>query len=77
MSKILTFETDSQNKCLEIHTNKEGLKELIDHLTFLYDQNKRDHDHLMTPSWGGEELSEDKQNFDSIIFNHVKIIYWD
>jgi hypothetical protein len=77
MSKLLTFETDSETKHLEIHLNKEGARYLIDNLNRLYENNKNDHTHMMSSDWGGDELSDEKQNNSSMIFNHVKIIFWE
>lgn len=74
MTKLLTFELDQEK--IEIHTNKDGLKYLIDELTNLYNSKKNEHYHLMTPAWGGNELTEEKQNEESNLINHVKIILW-
>lgn len=76
MNKLLTFEIQNGEK-LELHANKEGLKYLIDQLNKLYSSCKNEHYHLMTPKWGGEELTEERQNNDSILINHVKIMLWE
>ena len=75
MTKLLTFEF-SDNEKLEIHSNKEGLKYLIDQLNKLYLLDNNEHYHLMTPQWGGNELTEEKQAEKSHLVNHVKIMLW-
>jgi len=42
----------------------------------LIENKKTDHIHLMTEDWGGIELTNDKQNFNSELINHVKIFNW-
>lgn len=32
-----------------------------------------DHDHLMTPSWAGTELTEDMQGNDNLLINKLNI----
>ncbi len=39
-------------------------------------KNNHDHIHLMTKSWGGDELSDDKQCSENGLINHVKICKW-
>ena len=62
-SKMLTFEIVSEGDEIEIHSNKQGIKDLIYFLQRLSNsQNSlQNHAHLMTPSWGDGELSEVKQ----------------
>lgn len=76
MSRMLTFELDNNDE-IEIHANKEGLRYLIDQLNNMYLSNKNDHYHLMTPSWAGNELTEEKQNEASTLINHVRIVFWE
>ena len=71
---LLTFELIPSGDVVEIHANKEGLAQLIEMLQRVLQHGG--HDHLMTPSWGGWELSEEKQGEDSTLINHVKIILW-
>lgn len=71
---LLTFEYDDDNEKIEIHANKKGLdllKKQIEKLLL----NESD-THLMTPSWGGEELTEEKQGNKTKLINHVKIFRW-
>ncbi len=59
--KLLTFEMDPQGDRLEIHVNQEGLNDFIRHLEDLKNPHN-DPIHLMTPDWGGRELSKEKQD---------------
>jgi len=72
---LLTFEINETKKCLEIHANKNGISHFIDFLKQTLET--KDHQHLMTPAWGGTELSQEKQGLSNDLFNHVKICYWD
>ncbi len=74
---LLTFEYDIQNEMLEIHANPEGIKKLIAKLSKILETGDDScHDHLLTPDWGGDELSNEKQCKDNILINHVKIFKW-
>jgi Immunity protein 32 len=51
----------------------EGLDLLIKKLSWL--KYKKDHLHLMTPSWAGNELSPDKcGGADYSLINHVRLV---
>jgi hypothetical protein len=51
----------------------EGLERLIAQLEKL--RHKRDHTHLMTPSWAGNELTEEKQGGkDYVLVNHLRVV---
>lgn len=73
--KLLTFETNPECDQVEIHGNREGLVELIDALKNAIDTSR--HNHLMTPSWGGTELTEHKQGQDSRLVNKVTVHFWE
>ena len=73
---MLTFEWDKDAEQLEIHADSEGLKELVKHIKKLASVEGNEHLHLMTEDWGGEELSNDKQNEKSELIHHVKIFKW-
>jgi len=51
---LLTIEYQPDNS-IEITVDADGLATLLAHLTSLV---PGDHVHLLTPSWGGEELTE-------------------
>ena len=74
--KFLTFELDKKGETVEIHGNSEGLTSLLKGLQNLLYEGKQDHLHLMTPSWGGEELTEEKQGENNKLINGVKIFFW-
>ena len=75
-NKIVTFELNNEKDCIEIHGNSEGLKYLADIITKLSNKNN-DNEHLMTESWGGNELSEKKIGINNDLINHVKIFCWE
>jgi hypothetical protein len=71
---MLTFELANDKDELEIHCDKKGLKDFIQILSKVLE--KGEHEHLMSPSWGGTELSHDKQGENNILLNHVKVLLW-
>jgi Immunity protein 32 len=74
MSKrLLTFEIVGDDE-VEIHGDVEGLRDLIRSLTHVIETGE--HDHLMTPSWGGTELSEEPQKEGAKLVNKVTIRVW-
>lgn len=75
--RTLTFEWNEKQDMLEIHGNSKGLEELAKVLNKLANTPGIDHDHLMTQTWGGEELSEDQMSPDTKLINHVKIYKWE
>lgn len=78
MNKILSLEIDQKSQKVELHLNEAGLTHLLDILNFIKANKKQDeHYHLMTPSWGGEELTEEKQNDASNLVNHFQVVFWD
>ena len=73
---VLTFEWDAKNEILEIHGNQKGLEKLKNVIDSLLAKTSNDHIHLMAKSWGGNELSDDKQCSENEIINHVKLFKW-
>jgi hypothetical protein len=74
---LLSFEVDDTGSCLEIHGDPKGLERLGSLITKLIVNTKDgyfDHDHWMTPAWGGDELSQ--ANKGGKVFEHVKIYCW-
>ena len=58
---------------VEIYCDEKGIDLLIDELIKL--KKYGGHTHLMTPSWAGNELTEEKQGGDeNILVNHLCII---
>jgi hypothetical protein len=58
----------------EVHLDEEGLDLLVDRLTKLRGHQESEHDHLMTPSWAGTELTEEKQGADNDLI-HMLTVY--
>lgn len=74
---MLSFEVDENGEVLKIHGDEKGLRSLSELINKLLSNTKEgyfNHDHLMTPSWGGHELSE--ENMGDKVINHVKIYCW-
>jgi hypothetical protein len=78
MKKLLTIEYDSEDEILEMHLDKEGAKLLLNKIQMLLEKDENSHEHLMTDTWGGNELTSEKQNLlpNITLLNHLKIIYW-
>jgi hypothetical protein len=64
------------NEVVEIYLDKDGLTDLQARLSLLQD-NKTEHIHLMTESWGLGDLSEKKQNKLNALAHHLKVIVID
>ena len=75
MAKEITFELNKETNSVEIHGSPAGLKYLSKVLLELSEETKSDV-HLMSPSWGGEELSNDKHGLENSLIHHVKIFCW-
>ncbi len=71
---LLTFEMRPDTDAVEVHFNRAGLESLIRYLRKAAQEGDI---HLMTPAWGGAELSPEAQGSNSKLFNHVKMIYWE
>ncbi len=78
MEKILTLELDQQGELIELHLNKAGAEYLKNVLVKLIENNQDEHLHLMTPDWGGNELTEEKQNKSNGVklMHQLKLMYW-
>lgn len=73
----LSFEWDEREQQLQIHGSRAGLERLARTIEKLLRHNPPEHVHLMTPEWGGDELTSEKQNNHADLINHVKLYYWD
>lgn len=73
-SFLLSFELSKDSNELDVHCDDAGLEKLLSILSQL--KGKMKHEHLMTPSWGGSELSEALQAEDSQLLNKVTIHKW-
>jgi hypothetical protein len=77
MEKIFTVEYNYQKEHVEIHLDKKGASYLMDRLRQLIEADDNCDDHLMTPYWGGNELTSEQQNMSEEIklINHLKLLY--
>jgi len=66
---LLTVEYNDD--VLEMFCDEQGIDLLIEKLNVLKKQGG--HDHLMTPSWAGNELTEERQNLKSKLVNQLNI----
>jgi hypothetical protein len=73
---MLTFELTADASQLDVHADEAGIRLLINELHRLLETATDDHFHLMTPGWGGQELSEDRQSADSSLVNKVTVHRW-
>ena len=58
---------------VEIYLDNEGLDFLLSQLSFLKDQ-RTDHVHLMTSTWGGGELTGGLRNPSSLPVHHLRVL---
>jgi len=78
MKNLLTLEFNPNEDVIEIHLNKVGAEYLINNLNRLIKNGENEHIHLLTPEWGGNELTTEKQNLneETQLIHHLKIMYW-
>ena len=74
---LLTVEIKDAQKTGEseaaICFDNDGLEFLINKLIRL--RGRHDHEHLMTPAWAGNELTEDKQGGEEYqLINHLRLV---
>lgn len=75
--KLLTFELPAEGNCIDVHMNRQGLEDLVLYLTRLLDSSELPtHDHLMTESWAGIELTEEAQDANAKLINMVNLRLW-
>lgn len=68
---LLTIECRGEDT-IEIYGDEEGLAYLIQRLEVV--KQHGGHEHLMTPAWGGWELSEQRQGADSVLINQLVLV---
>lgn len=56
---------------VEIYMDRQGISLLIGILRAL--ESKGGHDHLMTPSWAGDELDEKLVGKENTLVNHLRL----
>lgn len=71
---LLSFEMSKDGDELDVHCDEIGLEKLKAVISQLEDREQ--HYHLMTESWGGNELSEEPQSEDGNLINKVTIHRW-
>lgn len=74
---LLSVELSEDRDQLVIHGDEKGLRYLIEQLERLIVDTKEahfNHVHLMTPEWGGNELSPETQG--GTVLNHVEVYCW-
>jgi len=75
--KLLTFEISNDGEEVEIHCNIKGAQDLISYIErMVVGAPPPKHDHLATPAWAGDELSEEKQGKENKLVNQVTIHLW-
>jgi hypothetical protein len=75
---MLTFEFDNDEK-LCVHGDPQGLRSLCRIIRGLIEHTPAgefDHAHLMTPAWGGSELTAEPQDSEARLIHHVKFYCW-
>ena len=81
---MLHVETDGDGNQVFIHMDQAGMAQLKTILeTFEGRSGSPEHDHLMSPSWGGDELEEqidaakkDSDHGANRTVHHVKLYFW-
>lgn len=73
---MLSFELVPDGSTVEIHANAEGCQLLIEKLSMLCGAGDG-HDHLLSPGYGGEELSLTPVGVQNSLIHHVKVMVWD
>jgi len=77
MDHMLTFERGDDDQSLVVHGDEQGLtllRDTIDRLVRRTRPGHFDHQHMKTPDWGGNELSNERQGGELI--HHVEIYCW-
>lgn len=70
---LLTIELNKKHPKIDISFDSEGLDLLIKKLEVI--RKSKSHDHFMTESWAGNELTEKKQKADSTLIHQVDLRY--
>ena len=67
---MLTFEINADGNMLEIHCDDDGIATLRRALSKL-EKKPVEHEHLMSPSWAGNELTERIQGSGNSLLHQV------
>jgi len=77
-SHVLALVRTSES-VVHLHADIAGLDRLIQALTFVRDKTVQgicEHEHLMSHSWGGHDLSEHSGPENGELVHHLKIFGW-
>lgn len=75
--KLLTFEITPDGEEIEIHCDEQGAQDLILYIQRMLGSTKpQNHEHLSTPTWAGDELTEEKQGENNKLINQVTVHIW-
>ena len=69
---LLTIEHNKREDSIEVFMDQEGLDFFSKRLEIL--RKHGGHEHLMTPAWAGNELTEDKQGKDNDLIHHLRLV---
>ncbi|MHB9132352.1 MAG: Imm32 family immunity protein [Armatimonadota bacterium] len=69
---MITLEFNKDKAMIELICDNDGIKSIINQLNILMKYGG--HLHLMTPSWGGDDLAETPIGCGNEIINHLKIV---
>ncbi len=79
---MLHLETNEDGDRVFIHADEAGIERLRETLEIL-SQNHPEHDHFLTPAWGGSELDEglqedrrDQGSEKNKVVHEVKLYFW-
>jgi hypothetical protein len=84
LNAMLYVETDKDGDQVFLHADQEGIQKLRELLDVLDSQPEApEHDHLLTPVWGGYGLDEklevgsrDGNSDENRTVHHLKMYYW-
>ena len=69
---LLSVEYQADREELDIICDRAGIDLLVSKLSVL--KHNGGHTHLRTPSWAGEELTEERYTESGVLINHVRIV---
>ena len=73
---LITLETDRKGETVMLYGDPAGLKKLAENLLSLIERTREgyfEHDHFMTPEWGGDMLTSNKQSREGRTVHHLKV----
>ncbi len=73
---MITFEKNLDKDIFELHFDEDGINYLINLLNNLKKNQKYMHVHLQSNKYGGSELSDITQGFNSELINQLDLFYW-